>query len=63
MALVDELAGTASWRSLFEVLVGQMAAALESAAASAKELLADCVEPPARGYSLESSAGEVSSEP
>ncbi len=48
VALVDELAGSVSWRSLFEELVGQIGGALENAAASAKELLADFGEPPAQ---------------
>ena len=48
VALVDELAGTASWQSLFGELVGQIAGALETVALSAKALLADCGEPAAQ---------------
>jgi hypothetical protein len=47
VALLDELAASTPWRDLFEELVGQIAAALESAAAGARALLADCAEPPA----------------
>ncbi len=45
LALLDELAGSAPWRSLFEELVGQIGAALERAATSAKALVVDCGEP------------------
>ena len=38
-ALLDELAANASWRSLFEELVGQIGAALEGAAASTRALV------------------------
>jgi hypothetical protein len=48
VALVDELAGTASWQSLFGELVGQIAGALETVALSAKALVADCGEPAAQ---------------
>jgi hypothetical protein len=40
LALVDELAVSASWRSLFEELTSQIGAALERAAASTGALLA-----------------------
>jgi hypothetical protein len=46
LALLDELATSASWRSLFEELVGQIGAALEGAAASARALLVDGGESP-----------------
>jgi hypothetical protein len=45
LALVDELSANASWRSLFEELVGQMTAALESAATNARTLVVDGGEP------------------
>lgn len=48
VALVDELAGSASWQSLFEELIGQIGAALQGAAASARALVADCGKPPAQ---------------
>ena len=48
LALLDELAVSAPWRSLFEELVGQIGAALERAAASARALVADCGEPAAQ---------------
>jgi hypothetical protein len=41
LAMLDELAASASWRSLFDALVGQIGAALTSAAASARDLLVD----------------------
>jgi hypothetical protein len=42
LALLDELGASASWRSLFEVLVGQIGAALQiGAAASARALLVE----------------------
>jgi len=41
LRLLDELAGSASWRSLFEELVGHIRAALERAAASARSLLVE----------------------
>ena len=44
-ALLDELAVSASWRSLFEELTGQIVATLESAAVSARALVVDCGEP------------------
>jgi hypothetical protein len=47
VALVDELAGSASWQSLFEELTSQIGAALEGAAASTRALVADCGEPAA----------------
>ena len=47
VALVDELAGTGSWRCHFEELVGQIAGALETVALSAKALVVDCGEPSA----------------
>jgi hypothetical protein len=45
-ALLDELSANASWRSLFEELVGQIGAALESAAASGRRLVVDGGESP-----------------
>lgn len=45
-ALLDELSASAPWGSLFEELVGQIGAALESAAASARALVADGGESP-----------------
>lgn len=45
-ALLDELSANASWRSLFEVLVGQLGAALERAAASARASVVDGGESP-----------------
>jgi hypothetical protein len=45
-ALLDELSASASWRSLFEELVGQIGAALERAAASTRVLVADGGESP-----------------
>jgi hypothetical protein len=49
LALLDELSAGASWRSLFEELVGQIGAALQRAAASAGALVVEGsgVEPPA----------------
>jgi hypothetical protein len=49
LALLDELSAGASWRSLFEELVGQIGAALQRAAASAGALVVEgCgAEPPA----------------
>ena len=41
LALLDELSASASWRSLFEELVGQIGAALQRAAASARALLVE----------------------
>jgi hypothetical protein len=41
LALLDELAAGASWRSLFEELVGQIGAALQRAAASAGALVVE----------------------
>ena len=41
LALLDELSAGASWRSLFEELVGQIGAALQRAAASAGALVVD----------------------
>jgi hypothetical protein len=41
VALVDELAVSASWQNLFDELVGQIGAALTRAAASARVLPAD----------------------
>jgi sugar/nucleoside kinase (ribokinase family) len=41
LALLDELSASASWRSLFEELVGQIGAALTRAAASARALLVE----------------------
>jgi hypothetical protein len=46
VALLDELSANASWRSLFEELVGQIAAALKSAAASTRRLVVDGGESP-----------------
>jgi hypothetical protein len=40
-ALLDELSASTSWRSHFEELVGQIGAALERAAASARALVVD----------------------
>ena len=41
LALLDELAVGASWRTLFEELIGQIGAALASAAESAKALVVE----------------------
>jgi hypothetical protein len=41
LALLDELSASASWRSLFEELVGQIGAALARTAASARALLVE----------------------
>ncbi len=41
LALLDELSASASWRSLFEELVGQIGAALTRTAASARALLVE----------------------
>jgi hypothetical protein len=41
LALLDELSASASWRSLFEELVGQIGAALARAATSAGALLVE----------------------
>ena len=41
MALLDELAGSAPWRTLFEELVGQIRAALARAASSAGALVVE----------------------
>jgi hypothetical protein len=41
LALLDELSASASWRSLFEELVGQIRAALAGTAASASALLVE----------------------
>ena len=41
LALLDELSAGASWRSLFEELVGHIRATLESAATSASALVVD----------------------
>jgi hypothetical protein len=46
VALLDELSASATWRSLFEELVGQIGAALEGAVASARALLVDGGESP-----------------
>ena len=45
-ALLDELGASASWRSLLEELVGQIAAALERAAAGTRALVTDGGESP-----------------
>ena len=45
-ALLDELGASASWRSLLEELVGQLAAALERAAAGTRALVTDGGESP-----------------
>ncbi len=46
LAMLDELGASASWRSFFDELVGQIGAALQRAAASARALVAhDCGEP------------------
>jgi hypothetical protein len=45
-ALLDELSASACWSSLFEELVGQIRAALESAAASTRGLVVDGGESP-----------------
>lgn len=45
-ALLDELSASACWSSLFEELVGQIGAALESAAASTRALVVDGGEAP-----------------
>ena len=42
LALVDELSASASWRDLFEELVGEIGSALERAAESTRALVADC---------------------
>ena len=47
LALVDELAVSTSWRSLFEELTSHIGATLESAAASTRELVVDSREPAA----------------
>ena len=41
LAMLDELSANAPWRSLFDELVAQIGAALQSAAASARDLLVD----------------------
>ena len=41
LALLDELSASASWRSLFEELVGQIGAALARTATSARALLVE----------------------
>jgi hypothetical protein len=48
LVLLDELSAGASWRGLFEELVGQIGAALQRAAASAGALLVEgrTAEPP-----------------
>jgi hypothetical protein len=48
LALLDELSASLSWRILFEELVGQIGSALESAAVSARALLADSDHPVAQ---------------
>ncbi len=46
IALLDELSASASWRTLFEKLVGQIGAALQRAAESTKALVVEGAEPP-----------------
>ena len=45
VALLDELAASTPWQNLFEELVGQIKAALETVAAGAKALVVDCGDP------------------
>ena len=47
-ALLDELSTSASWRNLFEELIGQIVAALDTAAASTRALVVDGMEPTAQ---------------
>jgi hypothetical protein len=47
-ALLDELSASASWQCLFEELVAQIKAALETAVASTRALVADGGEPAAQ---------------
>jgi hypothetical protein len=46
LSLLDELAVSASWRTLFEELVGQIGDALKRAASSAGALVVEGAEPP-----------------
>ncbi len=60
LSLLDELAASAPWRTLFEELIGQIGAALGSAASSARALVGQSgtAEPPASPSSSPPPAGQ-----